>query len=580
VALVLGATVTIATTLSAWSQASDAACVPASQVTSDWFAVNPVGRETAVALLVGSDYRRLRVDGPVRPLDNAVRDAETMASLLRQRGYSTFCIADPTLEEFRSTLRMFRAFLIDLNMKRLNPRPLVYFAGHGGNSAQNVPVLVTSDVLPPGGARAFETLDLADVLARLPDTDTPPLVIIDACRRDMTNAQVRPFGAETDLPPPSFYRPTSTTQLVFSTGAGATAGDGTGVQNGPFVEALKLHLDGEGWDYPIDPRIRRMVDIVAAKIAIHHPDQRPISQVSGQSPLTPGQFWSPVEPPSTERQFIALMWLGSEGGLASCRAEGILRNYAANFANEPWHVRVDKRVEDLHAACTGFQNGAAVAEQQLSPDLSLATVLKPTLNSKLTSLTVIDEAGKTTKLQKNPFNEGDFKLLCEAGQCSRNVIFIEGADKKRYQVDPTGVEPRAANERYMIPVERANGRARSVARRQVTLDIAQSSDKRSFASLTVWIIDPRSDEPSLRAAMSDLYEGTLVHLTAAARITGADGAQVVAETDFRYLPKALGERYLPEKRAFCASRGIGVAADDLCLIVELVASRSPFMDVR
>jgi uncharacterized caspase-like protein len=200
--------------------------------------------ERRVALVMGVDrYETLR------PLDNAVNDARSIADTLEGLGFEVFSEADRDLRRTRRALEDFREDAAGADVA------LVFFAGHGVEIAGENRLLPADADASSLGALKESSLPLEEVRAALADVAPVGLVLLDACRND-------PFGAEQagggrgaaalpqdvrDAARPGLGRVGRAENMLFAFAAapGATASDGS-AENSPFTSAAVRYLGTDG----------------------------------------------------------------------------------------------------------------------------------------------------------------------------------------------------------------------------------------------------------------------------------------------------------------------------------------------
>jgi len=171
-------------------------------------------------------------------LRNPANDAADIAAALRSLGFSATLLIDANRKTINQAIVSFRESLA----QDRRSEGLFYFAGHGIQS-KGVNYII------PVGADIRSEADLEDeaigsqrVLSSLDEArNRVNLVVFDACRDNPLPAWFR--GASRGLTVVGAAPPE--TVVLYSTGAGQTAADGSG-RNSPFAEALLAHLGDEG----------------------------------------------------------------------------------------------------------------------------------------------------------------------------------------------------------------------------------------------------------------------------------------------------------------------------------------------
>jgi hypothetical protein len=224
-----------------------------------------------IALVIGnSRYEN------VPALSNAVKDAATIAEILKQTGFEhvTF-LKDLNKDSMTSALRQFA-----LEAEKAD-WAVVYYAGHGmevGGTNYLIPIdarLVTDRDI------SFEAVALDQVLNAAERSSTLRLVILDACRDNPFKSQMkRTIAVATrsvgrGLAP---VEPDPGTLVVYSAKDGEQALDGDGAHS-PFASALAKNLMVPGLE------VRRLFDVVRDDVLDStHRQQQPFSygSISGR----------------------------------------------------------------------------------------------------------------------------------------------------------------------------------------------------------------------------------------------------------------------------------------------------------
>jgi hypothetical protein len=211
-----------------------------------------------IALVLANDYQSNLDHSVVPALSNPRHDAELMSELLTDRGYKVICLLNLSKTQMIYSVQQFRVAWESLTVQ---PKGLIYFAGHGGETKDGDPFVVPADFdQGPQDQTGLDTLPLYDLLAWVPETsvtDEAPIIIIDACRTTVTTSQFNQVESR-----PAFKNSVQhidddeilpTMHLVFTTAHGSTADDGPAGRNGPFVDALRQFLQQAPWTEPQTP---------------------------------------------------------------------------------------------------------------------------------------------------------------------------------------------------------------------------------------------------------------------------------------------------------------------------------------
>jgi uncharacterized caspase-like protein len=203
---------------------------------------SPALADKRVALIIGmSKYQQ------VPKLANPPRDADAVASLLKQAGFDTINNQrDLGIADLRKAIREFS------DTARNADIAVVYYAGHG-IEVDGTNYLVPADAkLVSDFDIEDETISLDRVLKALEGTKRLRLVILDACRDNpFANTMKRSVASRSVGRGLAKVEPTmSDTLVAFAAKAGAVAADGDGT-NSPFASALVKHIAEPGLDLRI-----------------------------------------------------------------------------------------------------------------------------------------------------------------------------------------------------------------------------------------------------------------------------------------------------------------------------------------
>jgi uncharacterized caspase-like protein len=200
---------------------------------------DPALADKRVALVIGmSKYQQ------VPRLTNPARDADAVASLLKQAGFDIVNNQrDLGIADLRRVIREFSETSRDADIA------VVYYAGHG-IEVDGTNYLVPADAkLVSDFDIEDETISLDRVLKALDATRRLRLVILDACRDNpFANTMKRSVASRSVGRGLAKVEPTmSDTLVAFAAKAGAVASDGDG-NNSPFAAALVKYIAEPGLD--------------------------------------------------------------------------------------------------------------------------------------------------------------------------------------------------------------------------------------------------------------------------------------------------------------------------------------------
>jgi len=164
--------------------------------------------------------------------DNPLRDAETMASTLKQVGFSVILKKDLNLDDMEQAIQSFG------NQLNQNTVALFYFSGHGTQHAGEnylIPIGALGSISAPGHLRT-KTVNVDYVLSVMENAKSSVnLVFLDACRNNPFKSLFKgnpPNGLATPKETPSG------TLIAYATRAGSVASAGAKGQNSPYIKAL------------------------------------------------------------------------------------------------------------------------------------------------------------------------------------------------------------------------------------------------------------------------------------------------------------------------------------------------------
>lgn len=199
--------------------------------------------ERRVALVMAADDYRL-----LRPLDNAVNDAQAMERALEGLGFDVSFETNRDLRRMRRALDDFRQDAQGADVA------LVFFAGHGVEiGGENRLLPVDADAASLDALKA-SSLPLEEVSRTVAAVAGIGLILLDACRNDpfgaagTTGRSAAPLKAEVaSAARPGLGRMGQARNMLFAFSAapGETASDGDGA-NSPFSAALAKYLGTGG----------------------------------------------------------------------------------------------------------------------------------------------------------------------------------------------------------------------------------------------------------------------------------------------------------------------------------------------
>ncbi|BDQ35444.1 hypothetical protein JCM14722_29860 [Pseudodesulfovibrio portus] len=184
--------------------------------------------ERRIALVVGNSHYGFA------PLDNPVNDANDVSAKLRQLNFEVQLVTDADRKEMVKAINRFGDAL------RTADVGLFYYAGHG-IQVKGVNYLVPVDAkMASEGDVEFETVHLGRVLAKMEESQSLNIAILDACRDNPFARGYRSVSrglARVDAPMGSI--------VAYATAPGAVAADGDG-RNGVYTKFLLKNLSVPG----------------------------------------------------------------------------------------------------------------------------------------------------------------------------------------------------------------------------------------------------------------------------------------------------------------------------------------------
>jgi uncharacterized caspase-like protein len=191
--------------------------------------------EPRIALVIGNNA----YDSGLRPLKNAVSDAELIAGALGRAGFEVEQLPNADRATMRTAIKNFRKRLEAAGPGAVG---LFYFAGHG-LQAYNVNYLLATDAevakpadIPQYGFEAEEVL-----WAMLKGGADTNILILDACRPNDVAKVLLPVARKGLSELDASGVDDRSVQIFYSTALGENAADGED-ENGPFATALAENM--------------------------------------------------------------------------------------------------------------------------------------------------------------------------------------------------------------------------------------------------------------------------------------------------------------------------------------------------
>lgn len=215
--------------------------------TSQALAASPSKPLHRMALVIGnSDYKH------TRPLDNPRHDTRAVAAALTDLGFQVTLRQDLDSVQLRSAFRDFEG-----QLRKASPDwAVVYFSGHGTETAEGAFMLPTDILLPKEGEPISDVTIVEDsvavqnILKRLQPARQLRLVIFDACRDNPVLSAFNRMLAQSRQATPGGHRSTGLgfdgNIAIFAASAGTFALDGEAGQLSPFAKSFVSALRIEG----------------------------------------------------------------------------------------------------------------------------------------------------------------------------------------------------------------------------------------------------------------------------------------------------------------------------------------------
>lgn len=190
----------------------------------------------------------------IKPLDNAVNDAEDIAEVLIRLGFDTKKVIDATAIEQDKQITDFATNLDDYDIG------LFYFAGHGFQiNNENFLGAINTDFQDEDHAK-YTSFPINMLLSYFNKAkNNTNIIILDACREILDKKAWSRSVQNEGLAP--IFAPKGTL-IAYATSPGQTASDGTGNRNGLYTNALLQHITVE--NIPVEEMFKRVRNSVYA----------------------------------------------------------------------------------------------------------------------------------------------------------------------------------------------------------------------------------------------------------------------------------------------------------------------------
>ena len=290
--------------------------------------------DSRVALVIGnSAYRH------VPALPNPANDAADVAASLQRLGFSVVVAKDAAFDDVRRALIEFGGRAREADMA------IVYFAGHGLQIDGENWIVPVDAALNSDSDVETETVGLKSLVSSVSGARTLGLVILDACRNNPFDAQMRRVGrtraVSRGLAP---VEPPDNVLVAYAAKDGTAANDGNG-RNSPFTSALLQHVETPGLE--IDFLFRNVRDDV---LAATDGRQQPFfyGSLSREAVYLSGRPAedNPADPPKPVATADEVAW----PFLAATTDAALVRRFTVAFPASRHRAEADRRLAALEAA--------------------------------------------------------------------------------------------------------------------------------------------------------------------------------------------------------------------------------------
>ena len=384
------------------------------------FAAAPnAAEDRRVALIIGNDaYKALP------KLNNAAKDARDLNAALRRLGWQTILKVDVGRRD------MVRAVADFTGQIATGASGLVFYAGHGIESAgQNFLIPVDAE-LETEADLVSEAVRLNDVMARLEEARNPlNVVILDACRDNPLTRRGR--SAErglgiVSLAPSGLF-------VAYSAAPGQKAQDGAPGANGVFTGELLRALQRPG--LKIEDTFKVVSQGVREKTGGR---QNPWIQASLQGDFYMGAQQAPAEPaaaavaPATDRE--GMFW----SSIQSSSYVADFEEYLRLFPNGTFAGLARNKISALSAAAKAPPPKEEPAQQQVA-SLSVPPLEPIDREYVVSQAARIREVPNVTAKQVGQLREGT-KVVVLGKVRNENWYLLEQGGKPAGYVPTTALE--------------------------------------------------------------------------------------------------------------------------------------------
>ncbi|MQQ07192.1 peptidase C14, caspase catalytic subunit p20 [Epibacterium sp. SM1979] len=232
----------------------------------------------------------------IESLNNTRQDAESVATMLREFGYSVF---DGYDLDKRGVEQLLRAAALNI---RSQDQLFFYYAGHGVQMGRRNYLLTRDAALRDIHDLPFQSITLDQVSAILGGKAAQQILMLDSCRENpVPTAKVTAeLGAELYEARQGFdvFRPPLNTLVAFSTSPGDTALDGEPGENSPYTAAVLRQFSQATSDDAMSVLSRIRQDVLTATEQRQLPWES--STLTNKAYVRPIASVAPVSVPQTQ----------------------------------------------------------------------------------------------------------------------------------------------------------------------------------------------------------------------------------------------------------------------------------------
>ncbi len=300
---------------------------------------------------------------PSAPLRNSVHDAESVATKLKELGFTVTLVTNSELRPMQLAIIKFGEELKGGGVG------LFYYAGHGLQLKGRNYLVPTDAHLDQEAEVRVEAVDVDLVTEQMLDANNGMnLIILDACRNDPFERRFR--GGSHGL---AAIDAAQGTLIAYATSPGSVAADGDG-ENGVYTEALLQALSEP--DLKVEDVFKRVRIAVAERT---HKAQMPweSSSLMGDFVFNPRRLEAPqpqLDPAALEEREGEIAFWNS---VASSTNSADFEDYLSHYPNGEYAGLAQRRLHSLKATALIASPPAAAAPAVASPPASQPIAVPP-----------------------------------------------------------------------------------------------------------------------------------------------------------------------------------------------------------